>query len=413
MISSIQTLIALFSTTLFLSCSQNQNKTQIILDNGWKKEGQVLKSIKNIHFNFPDNGFAFDNKEYFVEECLNAMESDAKIIGLAPFTDTIHIRFLSSRDDMNKLAGMSATGMALPHIRTLFVVADTAEKVKPPIKHELMHLLAMLKWGYPHYTSTWINEGLAAYAEDNCNGYSVSEIYRYFLETDKLISIDSLVTDFYNQPEMIGYHQSAYVVEYLLENYSIKQFNRLWLEGFYEFESIYNMSFQEMKKLLEVDVIKKHSEVPNISWEVFKEGCMKSQPNNIPKNKSTDSELTPEQHSAFDALNRLQVSTDEKNRLYSTFAGIDQPCYPPDTSLTISQTELLTAMKHFVTSNCKNLTVEERDELAVASVLAQEEYTVLLCLDNSTPVTYENGVPMTGTWVMPNVLDQRDVIIVW
>ncbi len=138
-----------------------------------------------------------------------------------------------------------------------------------------------------------------------------------------------------------------------------------------------------------------------------------AQPTNIDQNMEPISELTLEQQSAFDALNTLQVSTDEMNRLYSTFSGIVQPCYPPDTSLTISQTELLMAMKQFVTSNCRNLSVEERDELAARAVLAQEEYPVSLCLDNSAPVTYENGVPMTGTWVMPSVLDRRDVIIVW
>lgn len=413
MIYRIRVSIVFISIALFLACSQNQNNTERIIDNGWKKEGQVLKSIKNVHFNFPDNGFAFDKKEDFVEECFRAMENDAKIIGLASFTDTIHIRFLSSRDEMKKLAGMTASGMAHPHIRTLFIVADSNEKVKPPIKHELMHLIAMLKWGYPHYTSTWINEGLATYAEDYCNGYSVSEIYRYFLQTDKLIPIDSLVTDFHRQPEMIGYHQSAYVVEYLLTNYSINQFKRLWSEGFDKFESIYNINFLEMKKQLEVDVIKKHPEAPNISWEVFKEGCMKLQQSNISKNNSADSNLTSEQLSALNALNSLQVSTDEKNRLYSTFAGLDQPCYPPDTSLTITQSELLSALRIFVTNNCKNLTKEERDKLAVKSVLAQGEYTISLCLDDSTPVNYDNGAPMKGIWVMPNVLNQRDVIIVW
>ena len=127
----------------------------------------------------------------------------------------------------------------------------------------------------------------------------------------------------------------------------------------------------------------------------------------------TTSELTPEQQSAFDALNTLQVSTDEMNHLYSTFAGIVQPCYPPDTSLTISRSDLLTVMEQFVTRHCTNLTIKERSELAAKSVLAQDEYTVLLCLDNSVPVTYEYGAPMTGTWVMPSVLGRRDVIIVW
>jgi hypothetical protein len=61
-------------------------------------------------------------------------------------------------------------------------------------------------------------------------------------------------------------------------------------------------------------------------------------------NFKTISDLTSEQVTALEALNTLQVSTDERNRLYSTFAGIDQPCYPPNSSLTISQANFLEAM---------------------------------------------------------------------
>jgi len=32
----------------------------MIAVDGWEKEGQVLKSIKNVAFNFPDNGFAYE-----------------------------------------------------------------------------------------------------------------------------------------------------------------------------------------------------------------------------------------------------------------------------------------------------------------------------------------------------------------
>lgn len=124
-------------------------------------------------------------------------------------------------------------------------------------------------------------------------------------------------------------------------------------------------------------------------------------------------EITQEQQSAFDALNTLQINTDEKNHLYSTFAGIVQPCYPADTSLTISRSNLLIAMNEFVAKHCKYLPVEKREKLASKAVLAQEEYVVLHCSDNSNTMNYENGLPMTGTWVMPNVLGRRDVIIVW
>lgn len=138
-----------------------------------------------------------------------------------------------------------------------------------------------------------------------------------------------------------------------------------------------------------------------------------SQSPHITQNFDPFADLTPAQASAFDALNTLQVSTDQQNRLYSTFAGITQTCYPPDTSMPLSQAAFLTAMKQFVTRNCTHLPVEKQDSLAAASVLAQEEYTVLLCLDNSVSVNFETGAPMTGTWVIPGVLGRRDVVMVW
>ena len=70
-------------------------------------------------------------------------------------------------------------------------------------------------------------------------------------------------------------------------------------------------------------------------------------------------------------------------------------------------------MKLFISNNCTSLGVEKQNELAVTSVLAQEEYKILHCRDNSINEKYENGLPVTGTWVMPSVLGRRDVILVW
>ena len=119
--------------------------------------------------------------------------------------------------------------------------------------------------------------------------------------------------------------------------------------------------------------------------------------------------LSKEQESAFDALNELQINTDEMNRLYSTFAGISHPCYPPDSTFSISQTDLLEIMKQFVNNHCTQLNEERRNRLAKLSVLAQQEYTVFHCRDNET----HSESNLNGTWVMPNVLGRRDVLIVW
>ena len=140
--------------------------------------------------------------------------------------------------------------------------------------------------------------------------------------------------------------------------------------------------------------------------------CTFSEGRNDQKRELTDStsynipvsELTQEQQSAFDALNKLQTSTDEMNRLYSTFANIEQPCYPADTSFEVSQSELLFVLQQFIAKHCKNLKPEIQNQLTKSSVLAQKKYTVLHCTGNNSNVNYEKGLPMTGTWIMPNIL---------
>ena len=124
-------------------------------------------------------------------------------------------------------------------------------------------------------------------------------------------------------------------------------------------------------------------------------------------------ELTQQQELAFDALNTIQTSTDERNRFYATFANTFQACYPPDTSFILSQAELLKYMKKFVSKHCQNLEEDVRIKLAETSVLAQEKYTVFYCNSNSLSKNHKNELPTSGTWIMPGILGHRDVIMVW
>ena len=132
--------------------------------------------------------------------------------------------------------------------------------------------------------------------------------------------------------------------------------------------------------------------------------CTFSQERDDQKRELTDStsynipvsELTQEQQSAFDALNRLQISTDEMNRLYSTFANIKQPCYPADTSFEVSQSELLFVMQQFIAKHCKNLKPEIQNQLTNSSVLAQKKYTVLHC----TAASAVNFVVKPSYWIV-------------
>lgn len=128
---------------------------------------------------------------------------------------------------------------------------------------------------------------------------------------------------------------------------------------------------------------------------------------------NTATELTSEQRKAFDTLNVLQINTDEQSRIYSTFADIRQPCYPPDTSFVISQSEFHSAMQAFLAEHCTEMDSTRRKELGNAAVLSQKQYKVLHCSQNLHPEDYTNGLPRNGIWVMPSVLGRRDILLVW
>ena len=123
--------------------------------------------------------------------------------------------------------------------------------------------------------------------------------------------------------------------------------------------------------------------------------------------------LTEEQQDAFNDLDKLQLSSDSRSRLYSTFPNIEQPFYPADSTFTISQKQFSAAMKIFVSRYWKALPKEEQLRLSESSVKAQKEYKVYHCWNNSSEPNYENGLPLSGTWILPNVLSCRDIVLMW
>ena len=121
--------------------------------------------------------------------------------------------------------------------------------------------------------------------------------------------------------------------------------------------------------------------------------------------------LNAAQDNSFKALNAIQVSGEN---LYSTFSGLYQEheCYPPDTSFVITRAVFREALDTLLKRHFQNLPQEYRDTLIEQSVLAQETYKILECkypsLDNS-----DHKFPSSGFWILPEVLNRRDVIINW
>jgi hypothetical protein len=238
-------------------------------------ENLVRQQVANVSFVFPSSGYAYDNRNKLVRECIEAITTNTALIKLPTYTDSITIQFLRSRQEMKLYTGITPSGIALVPSKILYVVATgDSNEVKPPIRHELMHMMAMTSWGDPAQDSNWMNEGLASYAENNCNGYNDEQIYRYFSDKDMLLSITDLTTSFYKQPEMIAYHQAAYIVQYLLATYGIEKFKELWIHGFDQFDRIYGTSFQQAELRMDRIAKRDYPVPPAIDWTSFQKGCL-------------------------------------------------------------------------------------------------------------------------------------------
>jgi hypothetical protein len=238
-------------------------------------EKPVMQQVANVSFTFPASGFAFENRDQLVKECLEAIKTNSALLELPTYNDSIKIQFLRSRQEMKFYTGMTPSGIALVPAKVLYVVANgDSNEVKPPIRHELMHMMAMTSWGDPAKDSNWMNEGLASYAENNCNGYNDEQIYRYLSVKAMLISMTDLTTSFYQQPEMIAYHQAAYIVQFLLTTYGVNKFKDLWIQGFNQFDQIYGIPFQQAKTQMDGIAERHYPVAPDIDWTNFEKGCL-------------------------------------------------------------------------------------------------------------------------------------------
>jgi hypothetical protein len=256
-------LFTLFALAVLIGCTAQPNKTS-----DWKTNCTVTKTIRNITFNFPSNGFAYDHRDSLINVCFDAIKRDLAVIHQNEYTDTIVAQFLSSRKEMLENTGYPASEYAFPQLKKIWFVAD--KSISPLVTHEFMHMISTSFWGQPPQQSYWLKEGIAVYAQNSCNGFTVEQTYAFFEKKNMLIPIDSLTAHFYKEPMMIAYHQSAYISQYLIETYGIQKFSLLWRSGTDSFEKIYGIQLNQVLLDIKNKLDKKYPRAPDIDWKTFK-----------------------------------------------------------------------------------------------------------------------------------------------
>jgi len=277
---------AQFSLTIAALCigcssgSEGNDQTAKQESNGWNIERSATREIENFTFQFPGEGFAYEHRDSLVDVCMSAIHRNMELLGVDTFSVPYVIRFYPSKAAMKEATGIGVSGQADFATKSVgLVVTNNPEIVKkenivtPPIAHEAMHMLAMETWGYPPESNLWLNEGLATYATNSCNGLTVREVNSYLLANNMTFSGDSLVEHFYACDEMIAYHQAACYVQYLMEHYGVEKVGALWKAGMSDFEEIYGLPFKELEALVMAEVVEAYPNGVEIDRETFAMGC--------------------------------------------------------------------------------------------------------------------------------------------
>lgn len=169
---------------------------------------------------------------------------------------------------------MAPKGFALPDAYTLLIA--TNDSTRAYHTHELMHHIVSIHQfgGYAVEPASWIQEGIAVYADDPCLNYPIHAIAANLLYTKKLAPLDTLFYQFSTLPDVTAYLQAGSVVQFFLDKYGLAKFEALWKQGVKNLEPIIHQSKTDFEKEYHRFLRKTYPQQPEINWALLNEkGC--------------------------------------------------------------------------------------------------------------------------------------------
>ena len=206
--------------------SEKKTLTWLDAEHAWQT---VTSGFANLHWYSGNQDFAQDLLTA-AETGLARLQNDA---GLQP-DQPIHLYIYANTDDMKDAILYEPTwtgGMAYADhdIVIIGISQRDLEWGRTTIAHELTHVLVgHLTFSCLGDVPTWLNEGLAVYAEGELDPASRSQLDQA-ISDDQLLSVRSLSGGFSEVPSKayLSYSQSYSIVKFLIETYGQDSMNSL------------------------------------------------------------------------------------------------------------------------------------------------------------------------------------------
>ncbi|HMO38629.1 MAG TPA: hypothetical protein PKC76_02695 [Saprospiraceae bacterium] len=187
----------------------------------------VVDSIEtNVMVYYEMNSYAEKHKTILKERIQYHIKSTSDFMGLEAYNKPIHYFIVENRSRMKLLVGYETNGLA--NFKNHLVAAIFSEKINAVTNHELFHLMAANSWGYPE---TWINEGMAVYADAQWYGYHLHELSKYLIDNDTFISLDNMAKKLRKYDAMLTYPLLGSFAKFIDETYGRATIQLIWLKG--------------------------------------------------------------------------------------------------------------------------------------------------------------------------------------
>jgi hypothetical protein len=168
------------------------------------------------------------------EDDLQAIESDAlsarrRVLAYLEeptYERTVSIFVVDTLDRMEALVGRRSNATGYHTSDAICLVWGETRRVGAT--HELLHVVAMNRWGVPE---RWINEGMAVDASGPWLGLDVDAVCKHLRSRDELPSLKDITQRFGRLPPLASYPAAGSFVRFLRETYGLDTVRIVWNGG--------------------------------------------------------------------------------------------------------------------------------------------------------------------------------------
>jgi hypothetical protein len=274
----------------------NVDMVQLLLDNGANEKrpvGMTARALNNENFSWKSKSSEHFRIHYLPESVAEReidtlikqneayLASHMALLGIEEYDKVIDFFYCDSQDQVKEISAYPDRTLSshLSSHGSTTILATLNSEVRGHESHEIMHIVSLSVWGgwewkYPT-SQSWLSEGLATYADIPCNGYKPTELAAHILKnTDDSVPLDSLAIDFSQYPEMIGNILMASFVQFILDQYGMEHFHKLWVARYEGIEDVFGKDItkveQEWHKYMEANY--PNPQVPD--WaDLTENGC--------------------------------------------------------------------------------------------------------------------------------------------